>query len=254
MKTCAAILLIISSLHSTAQQPLLYGSFGWHRIWYTKSTIHFKDLATSDFDFKLIKAKAIDDNDINVGKGIDAPQWSGRVGYIFNKKNQWGLEVSYEHAKYVLKQGQTVRLRGMIDGKDYDLDTIVHRDFIEYEHTDGANYVMINWVKRKNLRGEENPKHDFDLLFKLGAWVVHPKTNSKIMGKHYDQRYHFSGYVAGTEASLRYELVKNLLAELSLKTVYANYTDVLLYGEGRASQDWFSAQVLFTIAYQIRIN
>jgi hypothetical protein len=55
------------------------------------------------------------------------------------------------------------------------------------------------------------------------------------------------------ETSLRYEPLKNIFAEFSIKGAYANYSDVLLYGEGRASQHWFSLQFLYTLAYQFNM-
>lgn len=226
-----------------------YTSFGWHRIYYTNSTIHFQNNTNPNFDFRLIKAKAIDDNDLAVGKGHEPPQWSIRLGYLINNKKQTGMELSYDHAKYVLKQGQTLRLIGTINGIYYDKDTLIHRDFIEYEHTDGANYYMFSLVKRIQLQKKSN--HILDLLCKAGAGLVIPRTDSKMFGFSYDKRYHISGYVAGLEGNLRYELIKNLFAELSTKVVFARYGDVLLYGEGRAKQQWLSGQLLFTLAYQI---
>jgi len=237
------------------KQPVgwLYGSFGWHRIWYTRSSIHFIDNKTSNYDFSLIKAKGIDDDDLNIGQGIDAPQWSLRFGYLLNKKNGWGVELSYDHAKYILEQGQRVRLKGNIYGQSFDKDTIISPDFIEYEHTDGANYYMLNIVKRKILYTSAK-MHVLDLLVKAGAGPVIPRTESKIMGNHYNEHYHISGFVGGVESSLRYELFKKIFTELSVKGVYARYNDVLLWGDGRASQHWWSLQALFTLAYQLPLN
>lgn len=231
-----------------------YGSFGWHRIYYTRSTIDFENKKTADFDFRLIKARAADDNDLRVGKGIDAPQWSLRFGCILNRKTQWGIEWSYDHAKYILKQGQRLRIDGYINGYHYSQDTTINKDFIEYEHTDGANYYMMNFLVKKNLRKNIAGRHAFDLLIKAGAGMVIPRTDSRIMGNHYNEHYHISGYVTGVETGLRYEFIKNIFAELSAKGVYANYSDVLLFGGGRASQQWLSGQYLFTLAYQVPLK
>ena len=231
----------------------LYGSFGWHRIYYTNSTIRFQSKKTADYDFRLIKAKAIDDNDIRVGRGIDAPQWSLRFGYI-NQRKSWGIELNYDHAKYLLKRGQTVRIQGTINGIYYNKDTVIDPDFLQYEHTDGANYYMLNFLKRQKLSKDSREKHELDILFKAGAGLVIPRTESRIMGNSYNEHYHISGYVAGIESSLRYEPVRNIFAELSVKGVFARYSDVLLYGNGRASQQWWSGQWLFTLAYQLPVK
>ncbi|MGQ0737915.1 MAG: hypothetical protein ACT4OJ_02540 [Bacteroidota bacterium] len=231
----------------------LYGSFGWHRIYFTNSTIHFRNNKSQQYDFRLIRAKAVDDNDLNIGEGIDAPQWSLRFGFLFNSKGGWGIEWSYDHAKYVLKQGQRVRLRGNISGQQYDTDSILHPSFIEYEHTDGANYYMLNLVRRNNLFTSKKNRHT-DLLLKAGAGIVIPRTESRIMGGYYNEHYHISGWLAGAEGSLRQELLKNIFAELSLKGVYADYSDVLLWGGGRASQHWWSFQYLMTVTYQFAVK
>jgi hypothetical protein len=229
-----------------------YGSFGWHRIYYTHSTIYFRNNNELNYDFKLIRAKARDDNDLNIGKGIDAPQWSLRFGYLFNHQKGWGIEWSYDHAKYVLRQGQQVRLKGNINGQYFDRDTLIHPDFIEYEHTDGANYYMLNLVKRILLHSNKKGRQ-LDILNKAGAGLVIPRTDSRILGWHYNEHYHVSGWLAGMESTLRYELLKNFFAELSAKLVYARYSDVLLSGGGRANQNWWSFQYLFTAGYQLPV-
>lgn len=229
----------------------LYFTFGWHRIYYTNSTIHFRDNQTANFDFYLIKAKAIDDNDLNIGQHIDAPQFSVRIGYFFNHSSHTGIELNYDHAKYILKPWQLVHLRGIINGKSYDTDTLLNPNFVSYEHTDGANYYMLNFIKKKDLLQSKNRQHELSLVVKPGAGIVIPRTESSIMGRHTNNRYHISGYLAGLESGLRYEFFKNFLAELTLKGVYANYNDVLLYGKGRASQHWWSFQWIFVIGYQL---
>ncbi|MBI5856749.1 MAG: hypothetical protein HZB42_03780 [Sphingobacteriales bacterium] len=231
----------------------LYGSFGWHRIYFTRSTIHFRNTKAQNYDFTLYKVRGRDDNDLNIGKGIDAPQWSLRLGYLFNHRGRYGIELSYDHAKYVMREMQQVHMKGTINSVYYDKDTSIYPDFLEYEHTDGANYYMLSLVKRNNLYTGKKGRR-IDLLCKAGAGPVIPRTDSKIMGYHYNDRYHISGYVAGAEGNFRWELLKNFFAELSIKGAYANYSDVLLYGGGRAKQHWWSLQSLFTIVYQVTVR
>lgn len=234
---------------SVTDRPLqkrgFYVSAGWHRAWYTRSTIEFRN-DTYNYNFRINKARGIDDNDLNIGKGIDAPQWSVRGGYFF--RSGWGIEISYDHAKYILEQGQTVRMLGDIQRQYYNRDTTINPLFIKYEHTDGANYYMLSLLKKIPLEKDETGNR-FDWLVKAGAGPVIPRTNSWIMGRHYDDKYHLSGYVIGLENSLRYEIIKNFFAEISLKTVFANYTDVLIHDEGSAHQKWGSGLLLFTISY-----
>ena len=239
---------------TSSPKNTFYFTFGWHRIYYTNSTIHFKDSKTADYDFKLVKAKAIDDNDLDMGRNIDAPQYSVRLGMFFKNKPGMGIEINFDHAKYILKQGQRVHIEGSIHGKSMNKDTVVHKGFIEYEHTDGANYWMINFVKRKNVWQINNQKSQLDILVKPGIGLVIPRSDTWVLGEPRNDKYHVSGYVAGLESGLRGLLFKKLVTEFTVKGAYANYADVLLYGSGRARQHWWSFQYIMLVGYQFSPN
>lgn len=227
-----------------------YFSYGAHRIFYTRSTIHFKDNETANYDFSLINAKGVDDKNLWYSKDHTAPQFSIRVGYYFNNSSDLGIELNYDHAKYILQQGQKVRVQGTINGVRYNQDTILSPNFVKYEHTDGANFYMVNLLKRMNFLQSKNEKHWLSLVVKPGIGFVLPRTNSRVVGLHRDDSYHVAGYIAGMESGLRYDFLKNFFAELTLKGAYANYNDVLLYKNGRASQDWWSLQTILVAGVQ----
>jgi len=227
-----------------------YGGAGFHRVFFTNSNIHFQDTKTLNYDFTLYKVKAKDDNDGKVGKDVTAPQYSVRFGYIYNNQKGLGVEFSYDHVKYIATQGQRVRIKGQINGKYMDRDTTINPDFLEYEHTDGANYYMLNFVKRKNLLRSVNNKHLLNLMLKPGIGIGLPRTDSRIMGFHRDDKYHVAGYVIGMDGSLRYDFLRNFYLETGVRTAYAHYGDVLIFGEGRADQHWFSLQAILVAGFQ----
>jgi hypothetical protein len=230
----------------------IYACFGAHRVFFTKSDIHFRDHQTADYDFTILKARAKDDNSFNLGKGIDAPQYSIRLGYYFRNRPDIGVEVAYDHAKYIIVQNQQAHIRGEINGVEFDKDSVIGKDFVEYEHTDGANYLMVNFLKRKNILASANHQHLLSVVIKPGIGIVIPRTYSRIMYNKRNDRYHVSGYVAGVEGALRYDLRGIVFAEAAMKTVFANYNDVTLYGAGKASQKWGSLQIILSIGYQFR--
>jgi hypothetical protein len=232
----------------------IYGSMGFHRVFFTNSDISFHDSKTLNYDFTLYKVKAKDDNDFHLGKGFDAPQYSVRIGYLFNNKKGMGVEFSFDHVKYIATQGQKVRIKGQINGKAMDKDTTITPDFLEYEHTDGANYYMLNFVKRKALLHSENQQHWLYLMLKPGAGIVLPRTDSRIFGYGRDDKYHVSGYVIGFDGSLRYDFFKNFYLETGARTAYAHYGDVLIYGEGRAKQHWFSLQLILVAGFRFGVR
>lgn len=235
------LLFLLPSL-SKAQSPgRFYGGFGWHRIFFTKSSIHFRDHKTGNYDFTLYKVKAKDDDDLRIGKGQEAPQFTILAGYYFNKKE--AIELHYDHAKYIMVQDQMVRIKGQIENAAMDKDTILSKDFLQYEHTHGANHFMVNYVR--NLTGGNG-----SFFMKPGAGIAIPHSDNSIFGKSNKGRYRVAGFVVAFDFGWRYAVIKHGFVQLSLKTSYANYNKVLLYGEGRASQHWFSLQPVLIVGYQ----
>jgi hypothetical protein len=237
-----------------ALEPSIYASFGWHRIFYTNSTIRFQDRTTSNYDFSILKAKGVDDNDIQIGKGIESPQFTIKLGYFFRKHPHSGIELSYDHAKYVLVTNQRIHLQGSINNVYYDRDTILNSDFIEYEHTDGVNYYMLSFIKRKSIGPLRTKNHRAEWMIKPGGGLLIPRSETRMMGSHRNDKYHISGYVFGIESGIRFETARNLFAETGIKFAYARFTDVLLFGSGRAKQSWGSFQYLFLLTYDFRLK
>jgi hypothetical protein len=162
------------------------------------------------------------------------------VGYYFKKKN-FGIEFNFDHLKYFVTPGQEVQVKGQISGVPVDEKMVISPGFVQLEHSDGANYAMLNFVKLKPLTSPKK-KSSLDLVLKAGAGIVIPKTNSTIMGVRYDEAYVLSGYVAGLEGGLRYNFLKYGFLTGTLKGAYANYHKFRI-ANGRGSQDWFSGQV-----------
>lgn len=227
---------------------IFYYEFGSHRNFYTKSDLHLKRESPTAFEFILKDVRAKDEGGLRFHT---APQFSYRLGYYFKKKN-FGLEYSYDHIKYFVRQGQIVHMKGTIEGHPYDQDTLINPAFLKYEHSDGGNYAMINFVKWIPLALDKKKNLRLELIAKAGAGVVNPKTNSTIMGVHRDDKYHISGFVTGIESGLRYHFLKYLFVTGTFKGTYANYKDILIYG-GRASQKWFSGQFIYLLGAQIKI-
>src|SRR5882672_5061798 len=133
----------------------VYFTWGYHRDYYTTSTINFVDHKSDDYDFTFHHAKAKDKPDFNdfFHTPLSVPQYTFNMGYFFNDKYDLGVELSWDHLKYVVNDNQMMHLTGNIRGKQYDLDTLVTPSFVHYEHTNGNNYLMGNLVKRMALIG-----------------------------------------------------------------------------------------------------
>ena len=248
---CALLILTVSS---SAQAPdknvstkngVFYFSFGTQRIFYTQSDISVHRNSDPSFDFTLYNVKAKDEGGF---KFHTAPQFSWDVGYYFKKK-KFGLEYHYDHIKYFVTQNQVVHMKGTINHVSYDRDTTLVPEFFKMEHSDGANYAMVNIVKWLSLTSDKKQHYILDLLLKAGAGVVNPKTNTTIMGNHRDDKYHISGYVVGFESGLRFNFFKYVFVTGTFKGTFANYSDFLIAG-GRGSQKWFAGQFNYMIGGQ----
>lgn len=231
-----------------------YVTWGYHRDSYTKSNVHFKDHQTGDYDFTLYKAKASDRLDIYKDffhEPITVPQYVLYAGYFFGNKGDWGIEVGWDHLKYIVNDNQMMHMKGTINGQYYDQDTLVTPGFIHYEHTNGNNYLMANVVKRFMFFKSPKETHRLSAIAKLGMGTLVPKTYSVIMGAENDGPFRPSGIVIGTAAALRYDLLKYFFIEHSIKGAFVDYTAVKLYGSGRAKQHFYSLQYIFSFGFYL---
>jgi hypothetical protein len=237
---------------AAAGKGTVYLAAGYNLDWFTRSNIHFVDYTTDHYDFMLYKVKAEDRPGLDnlLEQDITVPQYSFRLGYWLNNKSDLAIEINYDHVKYVMIQDQVVHMTGYFRGAYYDQDTTLIEDFIRYEHTNGANYAMLNIVKRFNIWHAPNEHHWVSAVGKAGAGFVLPRTDSFIAGHRRNDTYHVAGYVAGVDVGVRYDFLRYFFLETSMKGCFANYADVLLYGDGKASQHWLSAEYIFTLGLQ----
>lgn len=235
---------------STNGKARIYAGIGFHRNFFTRSDIHFWNPKTPGYDFTLYKVKAEDDPHLRVGKDYSSPQYTVMVGYLFKNKST-GLELHYDHAKYIVVQNQRVHVSGQINGVPLDKDTTLVKEFLQYEHTHGSNHLMINFIQRASLFQSKDDNHALSAVLKPGAGISIPHTDDMLLGVPGADKYHLSGYVLGIDAGPRYDGFKHFFAELTLKFTYVRYTDVVLGNGGKASQHWFALQPIFMIGFQL---
>ena len=247
----AAVMFLISVLRANAQSTAnssrtIYFALGTNWSSYSRSNISLKSDGSPAFDFALKKVRARDDAGLSTNGG--APQYSLQLGYYSHRKN-WGLEFNFDHIKYFVRRNQRVRIQGTINNRQFDTDTLITPQFISLEHSDGANYALFKLVKWIALKTDNNQHALLNLVLKAGAGPVVPKTNSTIMGNHWDDRYKIAGYVVAIEGGLRYNIGKFLYAEGNAKGAYANYTHFLI-ANGNGSQQWYGLHASVLVGLQ----
>lgn len=237
---------------SSSSNGGFYLTWGYHRNGYTKSTLHLRDHASDNYDFTLSHAKAKDQPDMHElwKTPLTVPQYVFRMGYYFKNKNH-GIELSWDHLKYVVIDNQLMHLKGTIHDVYYDKDTLVTPDFVHVEHTNGNNYAMVSWIGRHSLLKWRSGEPRISAVYTAGAGVLIPKTDSRVLGNHNDGPFRYSGIVVGASAGLRYHIVKYLYVEGSVKGAFADYTNAKVYLQGRVRHHFFSVQYVGAIGVNI---
>jgi len=269
------LLIVFSSVYSTVfpqdicdcpsqskvGKGTFYFSWGYNKDWYSKSDLHFQNNTSAynsetgkpeSYNFTLYDVEATDRpgfKDI-LRTDLTIPQYVYRLGYYFNNKRDFGIEINFDHTKYIMKNNQTVRLKGSIHGEYYDKDTLVSTNFLEFEHSDGANFLLLNFMKRQPLLTSKNKKHWVSAVVKVGAGLVIPKTRVHIFGETLDNKFHVAGYCAGIETGFRYDAFKYIFMEYTAKGVFADYRNVLVIGEGKARHHFWAFENILSVGLQ----
>lgn len=259
-KTICLLLVSLITLPVFAQKKAkllsgMYLQWGYNTEWYTKSNIHFNtDVNGVNHNFTIYKAKAHDRNDMDaiLKKPIEIsiPQYNYRIGFYLNKKHTRALEINYDHSKYIVYDNQRLRAKGNIGSDYFDRDTSFALHELHFEHTNGANFYQINYVRQYELK--RNAKRPvFTALWKAGAGILIPKTDITLSNKRVDNRFIIAGYCLGAEAGARWYMCNKLFFEGTGKFGYANYTNALGVGNGRVNHHFGYFELIGTIGYDI---
>ena len=226
----------------------LYFSWGYNRDWYSASTIHFVNNnpdPLKSYDFTLVDAAAHDKPDMEGYWNLDRltiPQYDFTIGYQFNDKHDLGVEINWNHLKYVVTDWQNVRLKGQIHGTPIDRVAPLDPDTVHLQHTNGNNYLLVNVTKRVKLL---TTKHlEVGLIAKAGAGPLISYTISSIL-LYYDPGYfHYHGWVVATSVGVRASFLKYLFIQSDMQGAFANYTNTTMGSkrDGISTQTFYSLQ------------
>src|SRR5436190_14476616 len=103
----------------------LYFSWGYNKDWYSLSDIHFVSKNSDEFDFIVYNARAHDRPQFDevFQSGISIPQFIYRIGYSFAQHPDQGIELGFDHAKYVMMRNDVLHVKGKIHENYIDKDT-----------------------------------------------------------------------------------------------------------------------------------
>jgi len=226
-----------------------YLYWGWNADRFATSDIHFTGL---DYDFTLYDVVANDRLDkFSFNRHLNPnyatiPQYNFRVGYFLNDH----LNVSFgiDHMKYVMQANQSVKVSGHIAGTNTDYDgtyayeeLVLRPGFLQYEHTDGLNYLNLGLRHLGFLTGTNNIRLNY--LGGLEAGILVPRTNVTLFDQERHDEFHLSGYGVSSMLGLQVEFFHSFFIQTEVKASFLNLPDVLTtYSDtDRASQ-----QILFS--------
>ncbi|MCF2875871.1 hypothetical protein L1250_13825 [Tenacibaculum sp. Cn5-34] len=211
--------------------------WGWNWADYSDSDIRFKG---ENYDFTLSNVRAKDRptkfsfRDYFHPGRITIPQTNYRIGYFF--KENYTISIGVDHMKYVMVNDQDVTINGNInvgnakyDGT-YNNQTIkLTDDFLRFEHTDGLNYVNVE-VKRfddvSHWFGLNMENLQINLTEGVGAGILFPRSNTKLLENERYDEFHLSGYGMSIGAGLNIAFLKHFFIQADLKGGYINMSDI----------------------------
>lgn len=212
--------------------------WGYNLSWYGASDIEFKG---KNYDFTLHAVKASDRQTPFTFKDyfsidvITAPQTNFRIGYFINDK--YSISLGVDHMKYVMNQNQystisgTINTGGAYDGT-YHKDAIqLTEDFLQFEHTDGLNYVLAELTRNDDFFEvfKIPTVKNFDVFLQtgVGAGLLYPKSNVTLMDfERYDE-FHIAGWGANLKLGLNLTFWKHFFLQTEFKSGYIRMPDIL---------------------------
>lgn len=243
-------------------------SWGGNRDSYSTSDVTFKG---DNYNFTLYDITA---HDKPKGWNIDyinparmtIPQTNFRMGYFIN--DHYSIAIGWDHMKYVMDQYKVVNYKGFYPNEGTYSETQpggatvwLTEDFLTYEHTDGLNYVNTEFSRHDDIAkllklDIVNPDIiQFNLTEGVGAGILYPKTNTKLLGRERHDDFHISGYGASLKAGLNITFLKYFYVQGELKGGYINMPDIRTTksSSDTASQEFYFFQKIIAFGGIFRL-
>lgn len=257
---CLSIMFFTNSLAQNTgdyNKGDIYSYWGWNWSWYSKSDINFKG---DNYNFTIHNVSAQDrqtaftlDKYLNPSS-MTIPQYNFRVGYFV--KDNIDISFGIDHMKYVLEQDQLSRISGFIENSGTVYDGVydntllpISDGFLQYEHSDGLNYINFE-IRKHNMFLEQN-NIKFSSITGLGLGFMLPKTNAKLLTNDRNDNFYLSGYGVHALMGLNVNLFKNFFVQTEFKGGYTSLPAIRTTANksDTASQNFFFIQYNLVFGY-----
>jgi hypothetical protein len=229
-----------------------YFSWGYNTESYTKSNIRIDQPSLgNNYTFESITGhdhKGWDEGLFHIAVSI--PQYNYRFGLIIDKVKDWGVEINFDHTKFIFAD-QHAHLVGTLNHNP--TDTLVNfnqANGFYYYLNNGANFLLFNLVKRWHWIADKSGNIKIDVVGKAGIGPVIPHvqngffTNDStasysstpgMVENGNDPHFQIGGWNVGLEGALRVTFCKYVYLEYCDKVDYARYSNLKIY-KGTAKQ------------------
>lgn len=200
----------------------LYGSIGFNRNAYSKSTIYYSG---PGYDFNMSKTKA-EDSPMGFANAFNSPlknQYNFDLGYYIN--SNWALNLGIDHQKYQLLQGSAALLNGTINPGT---------DTVSNLNGDYSNSIFVIDTATFNYRNQGVSNIRFS-IFRTDQWyafgkkdwlafssilglnlgAIATKNDFTFAGKKDIGTNSLSGFSASATVGMRFEFFRHLFVQTS---------------------------------------
>ena len=158
----------------------------------------------------------------------------------------------------MVQQNQTVKISGTIqdsetpyDGVYADDDISIKEDFLQFEHTDGLNYLNVELRRFDKIIGFD--KISINHTEGLGIGALMPRTNTTLLNKERYDEFHFAGYGIGAVLGINVTFFNTFFVQSEFKEGFINMPDILTRGKGytdRAKQYFGFTEFFCSFGFQ----
>ncbi len=226
--------------YTSSNKGKTFVNWGGNRGDFSKSDITFKG---ADYNFTIQDVTAKDKpkgwhiDYINPSK-ITIPQTNFKLGYFFSDK--YYVAIGFDHMKYVVEQDKTRKLDGFINLPAEDIGSVyngvynnqdfnVSADFLEFEYTDGLNYVFAEIGRQDDISSlfkiKNTDKVQININEGFSAGILYPRTNTTLLQKPRNDEFNLSGYGTALKVGLNVTFFKHFYIQTDLKGGFINMTN-----------------------------
>jgi hypothetical protein len=270
------VLISLISLSSFSQQTNKKGSYyitwGYNRSTYANSDIRF---VGPGYDFTLLKAQALDaptplsEFKTYVDPGLlSIPQFNFHAGYFI--KDNLSISIGWDHMKYVVSDGQTVKVNGFINAQSSSPSIAVDPayigtfnqtplvldpvKFVHLEHTDGYNYASIELEHYNPVYQSTKGRFAIDWMQGVGIGALVPRSDVHVFGVGQNNFWNLAGGGASLKTGLKFNLSKLLFFETTIKTGATKLWDIHTTGRSvdHAEQAIYFAEFYGALGFTLK--